>query len=105
MAMRFGAEIHVLHIGEEFNLSTDESHQAKYIERSLKKVSHSYHLMVKKDVEQGINEYVDEHNIDMVAVLPRAHKLVERLFKGSWTKKLALHCYVPLLVLRDEGSK
>lgn len=47
----------------------------------------------------GINDFVSEHNVDLIAIIPHKHNLLERLFKESHTKKLAFHAQVPLIAL------
>jgi nucleotide-binding universal stress UspA family protein len=104
MSGKFGAEIHIVHIGEALVLDTEKSEQARKLDLEFKNLPHHYHFEVSDNVEAGINRYVDENGIDIVTVTHRHRRFIEKVFKTSWTKKMALHCYVPLLVLPEIHS-
>jgi nucleotide-binding universal stress UspA family protein len=105
LSSAFGAEIHIVHIGERLVLDEEKAEQARKLDLEFKNLPHHYHYEINKDVEEGINLYVDENGIDLVTVIHRHHRFVDRLFKGSFTKKMALHCYVPLLVLPEQSEQ
>lgn len=52
-----------------------------------------------KDIEKGIFEYVEENDMDMLAIMPRTHLNTSDASKGRLTNILTLHTNVPLLVL------
>jgi len=101
IARQFGAEIHILHVGNRLDLPAERSEEARKLDREFKNIPHHYHLQVSDDVEEGINAYVDDNSIDLVTVVHRHHNFIDRIFKGSWTRKMALHCNTPLLVLPE----
>ena len=104
-AKTFAAQIHVLHITEQIEkLPPDAIQEAKNLERYLKDIPHHYHMVESKDVESGIEEYLQKHQIDVLAVMPRKHTLWDRLFKSSVTRKLVHESKVPLLVFREKAS-
>jgi nucleotide-binding universal stress UspA family protein len=47
----------------------------------------------------GINQFVDEQQVDLVITVPKEHNFFAQLFSSSHTKKLAFHSHVPILVL------
>ena len=96
------AEIHILHIGNNRQMRSDEIQTAQTQERLLKTVRHTYHFINTGDVIEGINHYTGDHKIDMVAALARRHNLVDRVFKKSISKKMALHTSLPLLVMSEQ---
>lgn len=102
-ARYFGAEIHVLHITEKIQrLDEGAVGEAKQLEQYLRGIRHHYHMIESDDVESGIELYMKEHSIDVLAVMPRKHNLWESLFKSSITRKMVHHSKVPLFAFREE---
>ncbi len=71
------------------------------VRKMLKKVSHSVHYVINKNVVDGINSFVQESDADIVAIIPHRHNLFYRLFKFSTAKKMAYNSSVPLLALPE----
>ncbi len=51
------------------------------------------------DLEQGINDYLDEENIDLLVLVSEKHSLMHSIFKPSVTKTMAKHLNIPMLIL------
>jgi nucleotide-binding universal stress UspA family protein len=51
------------------------------------------------NIENGIDEFAVQEGAGLIVMLPQRHDFFSRLFRGSITKKLAVHAHVPLLVL------
>lgn len=49
----------------------------------------------------GVNDFVDANETDILIIIPKKHGLFESLFSKSHTKMLAFHSHVPLLVVHD----
>jgi len=52
-----------------------------------------------KDVTQALTEFVDQYNIQMLAVLPHKYSMFQRWFLKSTSRALAFESEVPLLIL------
>jgi nucleotide-binding universal stress UspA family protein len=104
MAKLLNAHVHVLNVVREpaeLVPTTEEAIVGVKLEHSLEDIDHSFHYAENEDVVDGINEYVDENNIDMVAMIPRAHSFFQGLFQEPYTKRMAFHSHVPLLILNS----
>ena len=104
-ALAFGAKLHIMHITDKL----DKLHQgaigeARLLEQYLKGITHTYHMSEGEHIETGILEYIDSHDIDILAVMPRKHNMFERLFQSSVTKQLIHHSNVPLFAF-PEGKQ
>lgn len=97
----FHTEVHVVHISKEKDLSHDEIHQAKKYEQYLHNVPHQFHYLVNEDIEDALKEYVQDHKIDLVTLIPRKHKFYEMLFGSAKSKPIIVHADMPLLVLPE----
>jgi len=96
----FDAKIYVLNIKQDKSVKIDKSLQAK-LDSELSELNHIYYFYDQVDLVQGINEFVNLHNVDMIAIIPHQYNLIEHLFHKSMSKKIAFHAHVPLIALPD----
>ncbi len=97
----FMTNIHIVHISKDEELTNKEIHEAKKYEQFLHNIPHQFHYIVNDDVEKGLTEYVQTHNIDMVTVVPRKHSFYEMIFGLGKSKPIIFHTELPLLVLPE----
>ncbi len=69
------------------------------LEDSLDTVEHSLHYVHDKNIVDGINGFVKERKMDMVAMIPRKHSILRNIFHEPNTKRMAFHTHLPLLAL------
>ncbi|HEY0031026.1 MAG TPA: universal stress protein [Bacteroidia bacterium] len=97
-----GSRIYVLNVKKkEKSISVEEAATGVNLENELSDIDHVYYFSQKKDPVEGIGEFVEEKQADMVIVIPHHYNLVEGLFHKSISKKMAFHTHVPLLALPD----
>lgn len=102
MVKEFGAELHVLHVDHEnkhFKPGTPE--ESLMLHTLLQDLNPDYHFIDNVDIEDGINEFVETHNIDLLITIPRKHKLLDGLFKPSSTKQLVTKSHVPVMCVHE----
>ena len=98
----FGAELHVLNVDyhdRHFTASTPE--QSALLHTLLEDCKPTYHFIEHKDIEDGLNEFAEKNNIDLLIAIPKKHKLLEGLFKPSSTKQLVFQSHVPVLCVHE----
>ena len=95
----FNAELHVLHISPRDYISNESASEAKKLENNLKGIKRSYHFETHDKFEDGLNDFIDEHPVDMIVMLPREHTLLDRILRGNHTRKIVLHSKIPLLTI------
>lgn len=95
----FGSTIHIIHISDKDKLEISEAEQAKKFEQYLKNTQHSYHFMVNDDVEDGITKYIETHDIDILALIPRKHNFFQLLYGSSESKRMIFHSKIPILAI------
>ncbi len=96
----FNANLHVIHIGTEPTIKDESVVGARSLERALKGINKSYSYINHDNFEEALFKYVDDHNIDMVAMMPREHNWIERILMTSHTRKIVFHTKVPLLTVK-----
>lgn len=96
-----------------FNIEVDmEETNAKYpasmmgegfaVHTLLQEFQPEYHFTKNKEYVDGVNEYADSHEVDMIISIPKRKGFFEKLFIKSTTKKLAFHTHLPLLVVHKQ---
>ena len=102
MVNEFGAELHVLHVdheGKHFKPQTPE--ESLMLHALLEDLNPSYHFIDNKAVEDGINEFAEKNNIDLLITIPKKHGIIDTLFKHSSTKELVTHSHVPVMCVHE----
>jgi len=102
MIKEFGAELHVLnvdHEGKHFKPGTPE--ESLMLHTLLHDLNPNYHFIDNIDIEDGINEFVEKNNIDLLITIPKKHKLLDSLFKHSSTKQLVTQSHIPVMCVHE----
>jgi len=100
----FNAKIFVVNVvREEAEIipTTDEAAVGVKIDHLLEDIEHSYHYAQNDDVVEGVNDFVQEHNIDLIVMIPRQHSGFRNLFHEAETKRMAFHTHTPFLSLHE----
>lgn len=101
VARTFNSRVHVLTIykesvyEEESVVDSTENLLEYYLEHFY--VEHAFSK--NQDVEEGILDYINKKNIDLLAILPRNHTKLSSPSEGRLTKLLTLHSEIPVLTL------
>jgi len=102
MVKEFGAELHVLNVDHENkNFKPETPDESLMLHTLLKDLNAQYHFIDNEDIEDGINEFVETNNIDLLITIPKKHKLLEGLFKPSSTKQLVTRSHVPVMCVHE----
>ena len=104
IAKQFGSHIHLMNVLDEGkSTSIDEAIAGLKLDQLLEEIDHTFHFEDGKDKSQAIENYLNSHEIDLLAVVPRKNNFFDAIFHKSVTRKLALHTKVPLLAMHDLG--
>jgi len=98
----FFMNIHCVHFEKEDVDHPLEEHRMgmlrKYLKRSLGDDTVNCQVCTMEDKMKGIESYVDENDIGMIAIMARKHNLLERLFLGQMSRKLFVKTHMPILI-------
>lgn len=99
----FNSKIYVVNViaNEEAEVTADEFIVGRNLETKLKDVEHVYYFPENEDLIEGINEFANEHQADLISMIPHRHNFIDLLFQRSISKKMAFHTHIPLLTLPD----
>jgi nucleotide-binding universal stress UspA family protein len=98
----FNAELHVLNVDYKDKLSRpDTPEQSALLHGEIQDLNPVYHFIEHPDIEDGINEFVEKNNLDLIISIPKKHKLLDGLFKPSSTRQLIFQSHVPVMCVHE----
>lgn len=101
-AKSFNSALHFVHINDKPNTLETKPEELIFekVFASKDPETPMYFAEVKDDsVTDGLNKYIQNHNIDLLTVVTHKRTFWERLFHKSTTKRMVLNSEIPLLVL------
>lgn len=102
LVKEFGAEMHVLNVDyhdKHFTPGTPE--QSALLHTMLEETKPVYHFIEHRDIEDGINEFAEKNNLDLLITIPKKHKLLDAFFKHSSTRQLLFQSHVPVMCMHE----
>lgn len=100
----FQPEIKYVHFDEnkDFHLNKIKELES-YFSETTPDLKISFHNLPVKGNVSDMNDFIKESNINMLAMYKPNRSFFESLFHISFTKKMALHIEIPILVLKEEN--
>lgn len=95
----FKAELHVLNTGKKETFNPDIVFESGLLQEMLENLKPVYHFITHDNIDQGIMDFAEKNNIDLLIVLPKRHGFLEKIVHKSHTKELVLHSHVPVMAL------
>jgi nucleotide-binding universal stress UspA family protein len=104
IAVLFGAEINILHVKTDKDSVPEfsETSEGFELKEFLNEVPVSFRIIENKDVVKGIEKFIEEQKIDILAMMPHKQTFWESLFNKSYTEEIALDAIAPLLILPEK---
>lgn len=104
-ASKFDAFITVLHVcDEKESVLIDEKDKLfKDVKENAGYDKIKFELIENEDVTDGIDNFVNSNDIDIIAMATHKRSLLGRIFNTSLTQKMVYHCRIPLLALHREA--
>lgn len=97
----FNAELHVLNVEPPIQPPAELAEQTAILGTAINELHPQFHFIAHKDIEDGINEFAEQNNIDLLIAIPKKHKLLEGLFKPSSTRQLVMESHVPVMCIHE----
>ena len=98
----FNATLFVLNTGKKNEFSPELIFESQLLHRMLKPLHPSYYFITSNDNDQGIADFADQHQLDLLIIVPKKHDILEKIFHASHTKQLVLHSQVPVMALHQK---
>jgi nucleotide-binding universal stress UspA family protein len=99
----FNAELHILNVETHRSKEpvAEALEQTVVLGTAIRELNPQFHFIENDDVEDGIEEFSEKNNIDLIIVAPRKHSFTERLFKKSSTKQLVRESHIPVMAVHE----
>ncbi|MBL0146259.1 MAG: universal stress protein [Chitinophagaceae bacterium] len=97
----FKAEFHILNTGKQESFNPDLIFQSGLFQEMTWNIKPQYHFITHKNIDEGIIDFAEKIDIDLLIVLPKRHNLIEQITHKSHSKQLVLHSHVPVMALHD----
>ena len=97
----FHAELHILHTGKNDEFDPELVFESGLLQEMLGPLKPKYHFITHDNIDEGIMDFADKNNLDLLLVLPKRHNLPEKIIHKSHTKQLVLHSHVPVMALHQ----
>lgn len=97
----FNATLHILNTGKQRDFDPDIVFESGLLNEMLGPVSPKYHFITSENIDEGIIDFAEKNNIELLIVLPKRHGLLEKIMHKSLTKQLVLHSHVPVMALHN----
>jgi nucleotide-binding universal stress UspA family protein len=97
---KFNPFIQVLNVQKKNSKLTPEMIAGKMnTDLTWDKYNHSFNIIEKDDVEEGIFSFLRKHPTDLLVMIARKRGFINKMFEPSHTKKMTSQTKIPLLVL------
>ena len=73
--------------------------EGRDLQRLLKPLHPEVHTLKQRSVTDGLLQFVHEHKIDLMAIVPKKASFLEEFFNQSSTRKIALRTEIPMLII------
>lgn len=97
----FKAQLIILNVSNSEETNIDASLEHSRLRVLFEKEQPKYYHFKAKEIVSGIMEFAIEHKIQLIAMAPKKHGFLERIFHHSMTNDIAYHTFLPVLILKQ----
>lgn len=100
MAKSQEATIRMIHVYDKPGLNTIQQYNSNTLEQYFKNVEYDFHVIRDfSTIENAIQAFIEELDIDLLAMINYKHSFIERLTREAVIKKITFHTTIPFLVI------
>ena len=106
IAKTFAANVHLLFVkteeNERTNYEVDIEDMRTVFHTQAPKLTYTSKIITEDDVVEGINQYAQANNIEMVVAVTKHRRFWDRILHSSKTKEMAIYSELPVLIIKAE---
>jgi nucleotide-binding universal stress UspA family protein len=102
IATAFNSHIHVVHMSEIPSFNPTETEEAKKLDRYLHGLNHRFVFKLNKDLDEGLNEFIGENEIDLLTLVNKRKDSLDHIFQLNSIEKRTNLAKVPFLILNTK---
>jgi nucleotide-binding universal stress UspA family protein len=97
------ARLHVVNVNPAHYVSITDAYRKVKDEMNelFKGYEHDFHFIGLYDLQETMNMFVKDHDIDMIITLPKDHSWFDTLTDNKSTKKLSYQSTIPVLAIHQ----
>lgn len=98
----FSPILHCVHVNTASSMDSALSfaNLGSFFEHHAPSLQINFHPLTNKSVVKGLDEFIDTHDVQVMAMYAPAHSWIDRILHRSNTKRMALDTHIPLLILK-----
>jgi nucleotide-binding universal stress UspA family protein len=97
----FNAELHILNTGKTEVFDADIVFESGLMQEMTMALNPKFHFISNENTDEGIMDFAEKNQIDLLIVLPHRHNLLGRIFHKSHSKNIVLHSHVPVMSIHQ----
>ncbi len=100
---RARAHLNILQLSKTGNaLTTTQNTNKSFLQSALDQVSHSFHFVIDKTMDEALQSFVDMHQVDLVILFAKNINLSENiLFSPTLNQDNDYHKNIPFLIVHE----
>jgi len=96
------SSVRILHIAKkDETLTTFQKENKHYLQDYFSEEKHSFHRITNKNIEDGVQCFVESRNIDIIIMIAKNLNLFQRILFKPTIEEISYHTEVPFLVLHE----
>ena len=97
----FKGELHVLNVSTERKEDVATSKELRFLQTALDSLNPTYHFIEERNLEEGVNNFAETNNLDLIITIPKKHTLLDGLFKRSSTTQIVFGAHLPVMCIHE----
>jgi nucleotide-binding universal stress UspA family protein len=99
------AKLNILHVADENHLSQNQSKNEGFFKTHFAEASHDYIDSNSRYIFKSIQNYINDNDINVLAMMSKKHSFIERLFTRHTVETFAFKINIPFLVMHTDASR
>jgi nucleotide-binding universal stress UspA family protein len=101
---KWKSSLRILHISKKkSNLIGDQSRSRDLLDDYFSHLTHSFHYLTNKKVEDAIQCFVESRNINMICMVAKNLNYFQQILFHSKVESISYHTEIPFLVLHEKN--
>lgn len=102
----FNAELHVLNVDyNRRHFTPTTPGETLNMDSLLAGLNPVYDFIENKNIDEGLNEFAEKNNLDLLITLPKKHSMLERFFEKSTTRELIHETHIPIMCVHRKTKE
>jgi nucleotide-binding universal stress UspA family protein len=98
----YDSSLRIVQIVKKGEETTDfQLENKEYLANFLAEEKHSFHRVVNKKIQDGVQSFVESRDIDMIIMIAKSLNLFQRILFRPTVEEISYHTEIPFLVLHE----